>query len=150
MKPNELQIGDYAIVNKDVCIKKGTIVKVWRIDATYEFPEMGLKGVAGCMDINNRSQSGGVWLDYLSPIPLTDEILTANGFERKKEYAKYEWSEGYVEIWVILDDTGEGRNVIHIEDERRGIPIHYHNTITFVHELQHALRLCGIEKEIKL
>lgn len=90
-------------------------------------------------------------LNEVQPIPITPEFLERNGLRHKEEYEKYEWSEGYVEIWVILGDSGEEgekQNVIHIEDGRRGIPKCHHNTIAFVHELQNALRLCKIEKEI--
>ena len=44
MKAAELMIGDLVRVSKDVCFKKGTIVKVRGIDADEVFPEKGLEG----------------------------------------------------------------------------------------------------------
>lgn len=78
----------------------------------------------------------------ITPIPLTDEILKKNGFEYfHKNYASLsyehpfqlkmnEWPDenGLNGLWTIFD-------IIEIR---------------FVHQLQHALRLCGIDKEIKL
>ena len=77
-------IGDLVRVSKDVSIKKGTIVEIRAIDADREFHE--LKGCATCVPVDNPDGlSGGVWLDYLEPIPLNDEILQKNGFRRVGE-----------------------------------------------------------------
>lgn len=78
----------------------------------------------------------------ITPVPLTDEILKKNEFEYfHKNYASLsyehpfqlkmnEWPDenGLNGLWTICD-------IIEIR---------------FVHQLQHALRLCGIDKEIKL
>ena len=77
---------------------------------------------------------------YLIPIPLTPEILDKNGFKDMGFFGKLE-----IGPWRLICDSGnlavlhEGR-----EEEYINIPISY------VHELQHALRLCGIDKEIEL
>ena len=93
-----------------------------------------------------------LYLQQCHPIPLDARQLEKNGFERKEEYEKYELHVGEAEVWVILHDSGddgEKHHCLHIEgNERRGIPVHYHNTVCSLHELQNALRLCGIEKEI--
>lgn len=83
-------------------------------------------------------------LDY-DPIPITAEILEKNGFEVHRQFATFTeyWLDiprkfvrvapnSYIEIY-----NGENRNV-HIDGK------------VYVHELQHALRLCGIDKEIVL
>jgi hypothetical protein len=138
MKANELMIGDWVFISH--CSN--------RLEPCY--------GQVTGVDKNGEdlyTTDGIVDISLLKPISLSAEILIKNGLRRKEEYKRYEWNKGYVEIWVILGDSnkeGEKQHVIHIEDERRGIPVCYHNTIAFVHELQHALRLCGIEKEIKL
>lgn len=84
-------------------------------------------------------------VDELEPIPLTAEILEKNGF------VKY----GYYEVWKKICDDCELRvapwrfSVIFLgngaDQEEYSAP-----RPSFVHELQHALRLCGIEKEIEL
>jgi hypothetical protein len=79
------------------------------------------------------------------PIPLTPEILEKNGFVLKEEevgaygvnIAPY-YTRNDVPFEVFCD--GEPF-AIWFKD-----PVN----IAFVHQLQHALRLCGIEKEIVL
>lgn len=82
----------------------------------------------------------------IEPIPLTPEILEKNGFS----------GEGY-NMGIV------GFSVEPIPDEKDGYEVfiwkdmclqikhgftHFKKYIKYVHELQHALRLCGIEKEI--
>jgi hypothetical protein len=91
----------------------------------------------------------------IQPIPLTPEVLEKNGFLANKHvypypYYKYEVKEikvkvgfafpqgnrtSYKEPWVCVDTE-----CVYIE----------HLPCMFVHQLQHVLRLCGIEKEIEL
>lgn len=83
----------------------------------------------------------------LKPIPLTPEILEKNGWKHKY-YGIYRQTIGET---ITIDIFPEGCSV---EDERGSqclYRLRYHlPALKFVHELQHALRLCGIEKEIKL
>lgn len=139
MKTNDLMIGDLVCVTKDVCIKKDTIVEVRCIDADNAFIEKELKGCATCINKNDRCNYGGVWVEYLAPIPLTIEILEKNGFEKDgsvfyiaEDYYDIEIKEYSDSIWVVL-----------VTDNELGIPDSKF-TISHVHELQHALRLCGL------
>jgi len=120
--------------------KHNQIVRVWAVHPDYIQCYVG-----GLLtEIGN---------EYIDPIELTEDVLTKNGLKRKEKYKKYEWSANNVEIWVILgdsDEEGKKRHVIHIEDERCGTPVRYHNTISYIHEVQNALYLCRIEKEITL
>lgn len=84
--------------------------------------------------------------DDFTDYPLTPEILEKNGFESDTNMfglCDYELSESYIlenrgdRFCFVKRITGH-RSTFHIID------------IKCVHELQHALRLCGIEKEIKL
>ena len=85
---------------------------------------------------------------FAEAIPLTAEILEKNGLKNYEEYPEYKIKTNEFEIWVIFD---EPQNCVHVEKYDKGIPTIYHNKIMFVHELQHALRLCGInDKEIVL
>ena len=69
----------------------------------------------------------------ITPIPLTPEILEKNGFICDG------WSWWYLDFRIVLS-TSKGVSVVCGRQKR----------FEFVHELQHALRLCGIEKEIEL
>lgn len=72
-------------------------------------------------------------LEDISPIPLTPEILEKNG-----------WS-----LWEI---EGEYRcaGASTLYGTKAPFSVFDNICINFVHELQHALRLCGIEKTIEL
>lgn len=89
--------------------------------------------------------------DEIIPITITPEILEKNGFVLKPD--GWLWCE-YAEI--------EDKNYIFIQfrkgcEEVRLVELNFVNNvqskferIKYVHELQHALRLCRIEKEIVL
>lgn len=74
-------------------------------------------------------------LKHIEPIPLTEEILEKNGFAIR--YNRYE---------------DEHKTVIRKYREGWLIDRHYsfHCAVKYIHELQHALKLCGIEKDITL
>ena len=75
----------------------------------------------------------------LEPIPLTAEILEKNGFGVNDYNEEYDEDYG-IEVEMNFEHwTTEG-----------GTCSGYFQTLRYVHELQHALRLCGIEKEIVL
>jgi hypothetical protein len=75
------------------------------------------------------------------PIPLTPEILKKNGFGGNKPKVK-----------LILEDT---RKLLYNIYEKE-LTIYWNSQVVFrspcayAHQLQHALRLCGIDKEIEL
>ena len=76
--------------------------------------------------------------DEIEPVPLTSEILEKNGLTKHA----YGFSFQYLKLNGNLrnDDT------VYFTITISGKDI----TIDYVHQLQHALRLCGIEKEITL
>lgn len=82
----------------------------------------------------------GILLEEVEPIPLTPEILEKNGFaERFDDDLVLMECEGIVmEIGNNYTRFKDGKMFLH----RVLAPLYY------VHELQHALKLCGIEKEI--
>ena len=85
---------------------------------------------------------GGTFcLQWFEPIPLTPEILERNGFTRYGQvYAN-------LQQWVLK--IGDKRKSI-VQDVRTGEWNSNDVWFRYVHELQHALKLCGIEKEIIL
>ena len=113
---------------------------------------------------NNRIEVHNPWyisdgkfnmLADIKPILLTSEILEKNGFLINKHVYPYPYYEyineenklkigfafpqgnktSYKEPWVCIDTE-----CVYIE----------HLPCIFVHQLQHTLKLCGIEKEIEL
>jgi hypothetical protein len=80
-------------------------------------------------------------IDDIEPIELTEDILVKNGWDfRDRQYAIEckEDEQGIVEL--SRDEDGYYWSINW--DEYLIIRIHY------IHELQHILRLCGIEKEL--
>ena len=76
----------------------------------------------------------------VTPIPLTTEILEKNGFVYDSEDKLFE--DIYPRISMLY---AQYRLV-----ENGGINYGEMSEIKYVHELQHVLRLCGIDKDIEL
>lgn len=97
-----------------------------------------------CDEINpcwdGMENYGGIKIEYLEPIPLTQEILVRNNFHHIRGGA---WD--YFSI--------KGIEWFDLYKEENGFALHIGQSevyLNYVHELQHALRLCKIEKEIEL
>ena len=139
MKPEELMIGDWVVYNGDV--EYTDPIRIEGIDIT------------GVCITSDRDDVG---FDGIQPIPLTAEILEKNGFTFKKHtyflkkdghywineggniFIKYGKKSTYkIDSWMINIDNENGYPVCCFD-------------IFYVHELQHALKLCGIKKEIEL
>ena len=134
MKANELMIG----VSVYFCCFDGSKIVVC---------------VTGFKDgiVYGDSDKGSHWcnIEKVEPIPITPEILEKNGFVFNGY--KYDLNVGHYEMWVIFGEPySQGRHCLQIYNEYRYLPIKYHNLFKYVHELQHAMRLCGIKKEIIL
>ena len=91
--------------------------------------------------------------DSFSPIPLTTKILEKNGFKRDpiwhycdKDLDDYSISVqlGYANRIEYVKIAEKGKDNV-IPSERTKL---YLTHIKYVHDLQHALRLCGITSEI--
>ena len=99
--------------------------------------------------------------ENIEHIPLTPEILKKNGF------TKYDVGHNVIG-WSIPDKDGFYNSIPFtltdsdfdtelgdykwgpVEDDREESFVREMGRIKYVHELQHALRMCGIEKEIEL
>lgn len=144
MKAEELFVGALVRVNRDgLCIKKDTIVEVRAVDADDKLMEKGLVGSAHCRPLDDDQFDGGIWCEYLEPIPLTPEILEKNGFEPTPAPSERVWKHNGQEVWLDNEGKNYWANIKNGE-------FYFEGYIEHTHELQHALRLCGIEKEIKL
>jgi hypothetical protein len=77
---------------------------------------------------------------YLKPIHLTPEILENNGFTKELD------GDGF-HYWYTLIADHTKFSLLYVRSIFQWLgPLDF----KYVHELQHALRLCGIEKEIVL
>lgn len=82
---------------------------------------------------------------YLYPIPITSEILRKNGFD-KKRLSGYDCHFSYVLYYESMNFELTALN----DCEFSFIINNVAKKIEYVHELQHVLKICGINKEIKL
>lgn len=132
MKANELMINDYVRLVKEYGMPQNEIIKV---DA---------------LDLYRISQG-----DYdVEPIVLTSEILEKNGFEHKTDIV---WHDIYVlryRIELANKELGQDQSLILAKDpydvfywipEMSAVSA---LNFRYVHELQHILKLCKIDKEI--
>lgn len=99
------------------------------------------------LDLDFEDNEGDVYqrkADEVEPIPITAEILRKNGFNLVTFY------NGFVCRWGDIDKKhiswSDCYTVIDGYDSERV----FKGYTIYVNELQQALRLCGIDKEIKL
>lgn len=136
MNAKELMIGDLVVYTGDV---------------EYNDPII-IEGMDIATDSCITSDRDDVGFEGVQPIPLTSEILENNGFPFNevetnssiqsvyKHYTKfYDFPLG--KGFYIEYDTVD--NIFYITD-------HCWIRFKYVHEFQHVLKLCGINKDIKL
>lgn len=140
MKANELMIGDWVRARKYNSDSLPEVVKV------------------RCCDVTDRiyaEKGNGLIMEFdrIEPIPLTPEILEKNGFTNYGESWYIPNTKDCVMVGFHMYET-----TINISKDRvsffKSTPCeyrsHYSLRKVFVHELQHAIQLCGIEKEITI
>ncbi|MBE6177376.1 MAG: hypothetical protein E7149_02575 [Rikenellaceae bacterium] len=127
MKIGDLSIGDWVLMN-------GEPAKAMRLTMAGRSIFRGLSGQI----------YGSVGGD-ISPLPITPEILEKNGFKKNGEYNEWnigEWNERPF-IGVSLDR--QSMRITYL-----GTDIFVVHQVVCVHQLQHALRLACVGKEIEL
>lgn len=150
MKANELQISDW--VNFLIDVEGGDTEN----DPQNEVYQPMQVNTIASWEVGGEVESReGVINDpeQLLPIPLTAEILEKNGFEKSvsppgihaKCYEIYNKDEKY--CLTIADYNKYKRLLLNIDSEDSEC---FNIRCDYVHQLQHALRLCNIEKEIEL
>ena len=133
MKSTDLMIGDWIMYKSDA-------------------PENAFPIKVDCNIFYNELHK---WEDRFEAIQLTPEILEKNGLNKCDDM---EWCRVTHEVWEFGDnfylyyDPYYNSFYIgtYIGDKNSSDFITDSIKIEYVHELQHALRLCGIEKEIIL
>ena len=126
MKANELMIGDWVIDGKNIA-QITSITCDGIIETTF-----------------NKSSN----IEVIEPIPLTPEILEKNGFIGDKNVCKSKVrDDSKDELWQC--EYAWYLKNLRIKNLTNSSIARLYN-IMFVHELQHALRLCGINKEIEV
>lgn len=134
IKISELSIGDWVMFtpNKKIYVAEPRFTSApAKITGAYRGREVTL-------EIECKREFMAIPLSCIAPIPLTPEILEKNGFEENcggwyNSEARMEF-EQYKDGWCRTIGCGE-------------YSIYF---IKYVHQLQHALRLAGVGKEIEV
>ena len=121
MKANELMIGDW------LKHYNGTPMQVTKI-TTEHFACAEKRGM-NCWEYNNKYE----------PIPLTPEILDKNGLTNDPYGCHFKEDE-YMTLEISVEEEGVYWTINYNEYSIL--------KLKYVHELQHVLKLCGIDKEI--
>ena len=146
MRPEEIMVLDW-FKFRYITMDKREITRIFRVSRIED--ELGRYYVWG--DGFGRM----CYPERLEPIPLTPEILEKNGFKEMlaKGFFRLELSKGY-DYWCVEVSTTKGYELLYLDIEHTCDDIGQGGIdnlkIHSVHELQHALRLCGITKEIVL
>lgn len=120
MNEKDIKIGDYFTVN-------GEAVKV-------QETEFNLCGIW-----DSQENFHVVGYEKLEPIPLTDEMLEKNGWEKCDDGIGY-----HIEDLLLIPAHGQFEIYIH---GRKHVWL---RNVTYVHELQHILWALGIDDDLKL
>lgn len=156
MTSKDLMIGDYIRLANDECVPENMRGKVVMV--------AGLRDDDGAIrvytEIDNEHSLATYWSDDeddFEPIPITPAILEKNGFKKEKGQWTYEvkrkpgicgqmcsnTNPTELVVWVTFDPLYFGvtnyNPDAHVDMEGK-----------YVHQFQHALRLCGINKEIQI
>ena len=130
MKANEIMIGDWVKFDEDICS-----VDEVRLDGAV---------VLTSMNTDLTSVDGSqVEDEEIEPIPLTEGILEKNGFVKDKT----QYGEDFYEFW---SEDLEYCIYLYLYGVYFFLFDNINMQIKYVHELQHILRLCNIDKEIEI
>lgn len=138
LKISDLSVGDWFRYNEEEC----TIASIYMAAEGYPH-EVALTHQGIC--------SGLAYIDYLEPIPITPEILEANGFVYNGVGQHYLKCGNGITVRV-------GRNPLSHDDcwlvatDKQVDETISTTCVLFdarhIHQLQHALRLAGVDREI--
>lgn len=131
MKVSDLMVGDLVYIHEPEC-------KGHRIDAIDE-----LDGQVGA--------DGEVYDECdIRPIPLTGDLFIKNGFSEQGdgcEWSYYKEQDGKGQYMILWNKNYDYLEIASYTDDYGEF---YRSGIRFLHEVQQAMRLCGVEKEIEL
>ena len=139
MKPTDIQLGDWFRIRYQNA-ENQTVTTNFQVSQAIKFKVTGSTYVWS----DENGNMGDI--EKIEPIPLTDVILKKNGFD---------CSDPEVKQYHFVED-GRGyhfslRQMYNRKKENDGYSFYAFNVLSlviYVHELQHAFRVCGIEKEI--
>lgn len=127
MNAKDLMIGDWVRITRSQW-HEGSTQKVLDV---YENGSIRTKHISPVLE------------DSYEPIPLTPEILEANGFLKLSCFYEAQIGDTNITIQRCKDWKNNQKKYINVLKR----PSYYHIMYPeYVHELQHALRLCGLNE----
>lgn len=142
MKATDLMIGDWVLISVWDCNPFPSKV------TSINYNSYQGKDYVDWIDTEDEEEIG---MYIVQPIPLTPEILEKNGFPyNNKERLYYPFSNKAFAIERDEHDDQVFYYSMYVYNPYSSFNWHEIIEIRYVHELQHALRLCGIDKEIVL
>lgn len=145
MKSNELMIGDWIRFFSKYDCGIGKVAGIEPIEGSADPTTFSI--------IKDKKMLIGVSRNCVEPITITEEILEKNGFVKQShDYFRYfkphdeNYYFGFESISYFFD-----KKIAKVtkEHSQSGLQEKVEFVCTHVHELQHAIRLCGIGKEIE-
>lgn len=133
LKLSDLSVGDWVR-----CRGRNGRIECLRVIGDDERISVAVKSYLGTM-------YQFVDIEDIEPIPITAEILESNWFVKNGEYN--EWNIGN---WNDIPFIGISLSRQSMRIKNIGTDIFLENKVVYVHQLQHTLRLAGIDKEINL
>ena len=141
MKCKEFQIGDW------IQDENGSPMRIIKVGRDYVCATFGDKAFPWSFEDDDVQPEG---------IPLTKEMLDANGFRYEKDYGpfyrsilgSYHCMPKYC-VCVEWKETSEGRKICYIDCQNREYGKESSVTIRtefYVHTFQHALRVVGLSE----
>lgn len=144
MDIREIRIGDIVTTNgKPMGTKEGDYYQVIEIDSKNMLDD--LVGSAAIESVSDKYSRVGAWVDYLNPIPLTDELLLNIGAKEIKIVEHHYLYIGNKEQSILLHHS---RYAYVLTAEYYRISVR--KPIKYLHQLQHELYDAGIEFKIEL
>ena len=132
MKATDLMIGDWVMSDNEL-LKVSDILRyrIYAHDAVGYYP-----------------------IEDLEPILLTGEILKSNGFELVSDSDRV--TKAFIDLYDLWECEIISQQTLRLFYDRNSKDYRLQafgdniSNIYFVHELQHAMRVCGVKKEIEL
>ena len=130
MKASEFMVGDWVLNDE------GTPYRVAQVNDC-------------CYDGNSSDlmlENGDTYTD-IEPMPITDDVLQKIGFIKNNVNNKYFISDDYFDIFIY--EWSDSIWLFKYVSTEMNTP-NEQRTCSYVHNLQHALKDCGIDKEIMI
>jgi hypothetical protein len=141
LRIQDLSIGDWVTYNEEY-------YQILNVGAMCYVVGKGLEFRHYCTLTKDMDIQDGIDINEISPIPITPEILEKNGFAAN--FKRYYTCE-LCNVRVDVDRLAEHYEITTFRIlSQGGLIVKMICPITNIHQLQHALRLAGVDKQITL